>query len=137
MTPNRPYLAAAMASAVAVLFLAACASAPPGPGVAEMGGSYSGNISIQGQTLFGSMTVAQEGPALTLQFSFPDVALTASGEGTATETGFSAEVPYTITCPGVAVFEGSLEEDGRTVSGTLRATDCDGASNGTFRFSRR
>jgi hypothetical protein len=126
-----------LAWAPALLLLTACASAPSEPPIAQVAGNYSGSINIQGQTLFGNLNLTQEGAAVTAQFSLPDIALSARGEGTATESGVRLEVPYTLMCPGTAVFNGSLEEDGRTLSGNLTATDCDGSSNGTFRFIRR
>jgi hypothetical protein len=135
MNPTRPL--PSLAWAIALLLVAACASAPSEPPVAQVAGSYSGSINVQGQTLFGNMNLTQEGAAVTVQFSLPDIALSANGEGTATASGMRMEVPYTIMCPGTAVFNGSLEEDGRTLSGTVTATDCDGTTNGTFRFQRR
>jgi hypothetical protein len=137
MIPTRLRPAALPAFAAALALLAACASAPAEPPVTQVAGSYSGSINAQGQTLFGNMTLTQDGTALGVEFSLPDIALAATGEGTASATGVRLEVPYTIMCPGTAVFTGSLEEDGRTLSGTLVATDCDGTTNGTFRFQRR
>jgi len=127
-----------LAPAALVLFLiAGCATTPGAPPVAQLDGSYSGTINIMGETLFASMDVTQEGSALELRLSLPDIALASTGEGTATREGFRAEVPYTLTCPGTAVFDGTLQEDGRTVSGSVEATDCDGTMSGTFRFTRR
>lgn len=123
--------------AASFLLVAGCASAPAEPPLPDLAGTWSGSINIQGQTLFGNMTVVQEGPALELRFSLPDIALTASGEGSATETGFRGEVPYTLNCPGVAVFTGSLDDEQTVLTGRVEATDCDGTANGTFRFTRR
>jgi hypothetical protein len=125
------------APALALFLLAACATTPQAPPVAQLDGSYSGTISIMGETLFASMDVTQEGSALELRLSLPDIALASTGEGVAGQEGFRAEVPYTLTCPGTAVFDGTLQEDGRTVSGSVEATDCDGTMSGTFRFTRR
>lgn len=125
------------AAAVAVLLASACAtSGPPQPAVADLAGQYTGTVSVEGQTLYGSLEITQEGPALELRFSFPDVALTARGEGTAHATGFTGEVSYTLTCPGVATFEGTLDPEADRLAGTVRATDCDGTISGTFRFTR-
>jgi len=137
MNTNRFKSEATRLLALSMFLLAGCASTPDEPPIPQVGGTYSGSINIQGETLFGNLTISQDGPDLELRFSLPDIALRADGEGTATENGFRAEVPYTLNCPGVAVFTGALGEDGTTLSGRVEATDCDGTMNGTFRFNRR
>jgi hypothetical protein len=125
---------------VLVAGVAACgrtAPEPPAPAVIQLAGSYSGNITVDGNFLPARMTVGQDGAALTLEFQVAEVGISTRGEGVAHTDRFTGRVPYQILCPGEAEFEGRLEEDGRLLTGTLRATDCDGTTNGTFRFTRQ
>ncbi len=141
MTRSRPNpRPAALFGALVLLLLAACARAepePPAPAVIQLSGSYSGNITVDGNVLPARMTVAQDGANLLLEFQVAEIGVATRGEGVAHADRFTGRVPYEILCPGTAEFEGRLEEDGRVLAGTLRATDCDGTMNGTFRFTRQ
>lgn len=141
MTRSRPFSRPApLLGALTLLLLAACARAepePPAPAVIQVAGSYSGNISIDGNFLPARMTVGQDGSTLVLEFQVAEIGVATRGEGVAHADRFTGRVPYEILCPGVAEFEGRMEEDGRVLAGTLRATDCDGTTNGTFRFTRQ
>lgn len=126
--------------ALVLVVAASCGwSAPetPVPAAAQLAGQYTGSITVEGTLLPASLVITQEGADLTIQFSVPDLGAVAQGTGVAHAERFSASVPYEINCPGEASFEGRLEEDGRALTGSLTARDCDGTMNGTFRFSRQ
>ncbi|TVP47317.1 MAG: hypothetical protein EA350_05585 [Gemmatimonadales bacterium] len=110
---------------------------PPTPAAAPLAGEYTGSLSVEGNLLPASLTIAQDGVDLRLDLSIPTLGASAQGTGVAHADRFSASVPYEINCPGEASFEGRLEEDGRLLTGSLTARDCDGTMTGTFRFSRQ
>lgn len=136
-TLRRPVVRGGLAGLLA-LVVAACATTPAAPPPAQLAGTYSGTVSLGGQqTIFGSLQITQAGSDLGLRFSFAEIGVEAEGTGTATPDGFEGEVEYVLQCPGVAVFDGRLDEEGRVLAGSLTATDCDSAMQGTFRFTRR
>jgi hypothetical protein len=131
--------------AISLVVMSACARTgaeppspePPAPASIQLAGDYTGSLTVEGNLLRASLSVLQEGANLTLQLSVSDLGAVARGTGVAHDDRFSASVPYEINCPGEASFEGRVEEDGRVLSGSLTARDCDGTMNGTFRFSRQ
>ncbi|TVP53534.1 MAG: hypothetical protein EA351_15065 [Gemmatimonadales bacterium] len=143
--PVRPATLSGRGAPTAVILVLALISigcAPLGLGESEseilrIDGEYTGTLSIQGQQLFGSLTIDQEADHLELSFHFAEAGIQASGEGRVTPSGFSAEVPYAITCPGEATFEGVKDPRDRALSGNVSVSDCNGTSSGTFRFSPR
>jgi len=126
--------------AALVLVAAACARnapEPPAPAAVQFAGEYMGSLSVEGNLLPASLSITQEGANLRLRFSVSDLGVATEGTGVVHDDRFSASVPYEINCPGEASFEGRVEEDGRTLTGSLSARDCDGTMTGTFRFSRQ
>jgi hypothetical protein len=125
--------------AALVLVTAACARGvpgPPAPAATLLAGEYTGSISVESNLLPASLVITQDGANLRLQLSVSDLGIVTEGMGVVHDDRFSASVPYEINCPGEASFEGRLEEDGRALTGSLTARDCDGTTTGTFRFSR-
>lgn len=120
-------------------FVAGCSTLGFGesePETPDISGEYTGTISLQGQQFYGDLEVQQEEDgALELSFQFPELGLTATGTGQATPAGFTAEIPYTITCPGTANLEGVQSSMDRTLTGSLVAEDCESSLTGTFRFA--
>jgi hypothetical protein len=138
--PSPERFAMRLMVAALVLVTAACtrgAPEPPAPASVQLAGDYTGSLSVEGNLLPASLTIMQDGANLRLQLSVPDLGASAQGTGVAHADRFSASVPYELNCPGEASFEGRLEEDGRVLTGSLTARDCDGTMTGTFRFSRQ
>lgn len=127
--------------AVAAIFLlTACArvpAEPPAPPVVQMAGTFAGTLTVDGNVLPARMTVTQTGPTLGMRLNVAEVGIASEGEGVAHPDRFTGRIPFQLTCPGEAVFEGFLEEEGRVLRGTVRATDCNSTMNGTFRFTRQ
>ncbi len=127
--------------AAMLLFLASCASAPvalpPVPQVPTLAGTYSGTLTVDGQALAGTLVIEGQGANHTFTFTFPEVGLVANGTGGPTESGFRADVPYSMTCPGNAVFTGRIEDEGQRLVGTFEANDCTGTMRGNFNFTRQ
>jgi hypothetical protein len=107
------------------------------PELLQLDGNYNGSLTIMGQQLFGSLSIAQDGERLDLTFRFPEVGLQASGDGAVSDEGFTGKVSYAVTCPGEATFDAVKDREDGTLSGTVSTSDCEGTNSGTFRFSPR
>jgi len=133
-----------MVLALTALVAAGCASAgakpeatqPPG---LSLDGRYEGSLTVEGNLLPATLTVEHAGETLRLRLSVPQIGVMTEGEGVASAEGFSARLPYALTCPGEARLEGaaSPEEAGLVLAGRITATDCESTLGGTFRFTRR
>jgi hypothetical protein len=137
-TPERSTMR--LLAAALVVGAAACARGvpePPAPAAMQIAGEYTGSLSVEGNLLPASLVIMQDGTNLRLQLSVSDLGIATEGTGVVHDDRFSASVPYEINCPGEASFEGRMEEDGRALTGSLTARDCDGTMPGTFRFSRQ
>jgi len=134
--PHRRPRRALLSVALGALFLTAACTGLGGPGIPDLSGSYEGQVSVNGETLPGSLNIEQDGTALELRLDFPQMGLSASGQGTALETGFTGEVQYNLNCPGTAALEGVREEEGGLLTGTVEASDCQSSMSGSFRFAR-
>lgn len=127
-----------MAGALALaLVVGGCASLGGGPSFPDVGGTYTGGVSVEGQGIDGTLDISQEGPDLAVVFDAPSFGLTAEGQGTLGEDG-SARVflDYDLQCPGRAELVGRFSEDGTQFSGNITAGDCTGQMGGTFSFRR-
>lgn len=131
--------AAALLLPVLVVGCATAAPAdPPPPPTLELAGNYSGSMTVDANFLPATLTVTQEGETIQIRLSVPDLGAVTQGTGTAGTERFTFRVPYELNCPGEATFEGRVDEEGaQALVGTLRAVDCDGVLNGTFRFARQ
>ena len=112
----------------------AAARAPAPPSVA---GAWTGAWVVEGQRVEGTLTLRQEGRALTATFSSAALGKAALGPGTVEPDGrVRLELEYDLACPGKARLAGVLGGQGTELGGTLTATDCTGEAAGTFAFSR-
>ena len=112
---------------------------PPEPErpVPDVAGGWSGFLSVEGQTLDGTLEIDQTGPVLIIRFDAPGFGLTATGEGSMDADGaLSADLAYETQCPGVARLQGQRASDGLVLEGSLRAEDCTGQIVGSFAFKR-
>lgn len=132
---RRPKLTAPATAALALILLAGCAGMG-GPGIPDMAGTYQGTITVEGQAVPGTLVIEQEARALQLELRLPQLAVTARGEGQITDDGFTGEMAYNLNCPGTATMEGTRQDEGALLTGSLRAQDCMMNSAGSFRFSR-
>jgi hypothetical protein len=105
------------------------------PSAADLPGSYSGWMTVDGNDLQASVSVTVEGDSLTVRLSVPDLGSVTQGQGRIEAEGFSFQVPYDLGCPGQATFRGQQNAETRVLSGSLQAADCNGTMAGSFRFS--
>ena len=132
---RRPRFLASAAGALILILLAGCAGMG-GPGIPDMAGTYQGTITVEGQAVPGTLVIEQEARALQLELRLPQLGVTARGEGQITDDGFTGEMAYNLNCPGTATMEGTRQDEGALLTGSLRAQDCMMNSAGSFRFSR-
>jgi hypothetical protein len=130
--------------ALALVLAAGCASSgakqdPPLPPQLSLEGRYEGSLTVEGNFLPATLTVEHAGETIRLRLSVPQIGVMTEGEGVASAEGFSARLPYALSCPGEARLEGAAnsEEAGLVLAGRITATDCDSTLGGTFRFTRR
>jgi hypothetical protein len=103
----------------------------------DVSGEWSGFLSVEGQTLDGTLRIDQTGPALTIDLEAPGFDLTASGQGSVDPDGaVVADLAYETQCPGVALLRGQRASDGLVLEGSLSAEDCTGRIVGSFSFKR-
>jgi hypothetical protein len=124
---------------LAILALAGCGLAP-GPSSAPataMDGSYTGSLSSDEGTAFGTLTVTQAGNSIRLTLVMPDISLNATGTGTVSGTSFRGDLSYTLGCPGTIVLTGVQQVDGRELTGSFTSADCNVENTGSFRFILR
>lgn len=114
-----------------------------GPGVEpertvpNLGGAWTGFLSVEGENLDGTLRIEQTGSILSMVLEAPGFELRATGTGRVELDGaIRADLQYETTCPGVARLRGSLEGDGLALSGPLTVEDCTGSASGTFLFNR-
>lgn len=113
------------------------AQGPAAPAVAQVGGSWVGSVTVEGQAIDGTLELTQDGAALQAQFSAPAFGLSAAGAGRVLAEGkVEIRLDYNMQCPGAADMDGTLSSDGKLLSGVLRATDCTGQMVGAFDFRR-
>jgi hypothetical protein len=112
-------------------------TAPAATDLPDVGGSWRGYVSVEGQALDGVLQLTQTGDALEAVFQAPSFGLRANGTGSISADG-SVEVvlSYNLQCAGEAVMTGELSDDGLAMSGDLDAGDCTGSMVGSFRFTR-
>ncbi len=129
--------------ALASLAFLACAGGPSASGgptaaaVPQVAGAWAGGVTVEGQTIPGTLTLTQDGATLSASFNAPAFGLTAEGGGTVTsEGGVEVQLNYNMQCPGTATMRGTLNDAGDTISGTVQASDCTGQMLGAFEFSR-
>lgn len=129
--------------ALAPFVFFACAGGPSasnGPGAAtvpQVAGAWTGGVTVEGQTVPGTLTLTQDGATLSASFSAPAFGLTAEGGGTiASDGAVEIQLNYDMQCPGTATMRGTLNEAGNTISGTVQASDCTGQMLGAFDFTR-
>lgn len=105
--------------------------------VPDVSGEWRGFLSVEDQTLDGTLEIDQTGRVLIIRFDAPGFGLTASGEGSMDANGaLSATLAYETQCPGVARLEGQRASDGLVLEGSLSAEDCTGRITGSFAFKR-
>lgn len=122
--------------ALLVLFgIAGCART--GPALPDVEGDYRGAVSVQGESIPGTLDLRQDGATLRAVFRAPAFELVAEGEGVIRPDGTARLVlAYDLQCPGEAVMSGVFTGDGERFEGEIRARDCTGEIPGTFSFSR-
>jgi hypothetical protein len=133
--------ARARALVVVLAALTGCATAPPEaatvlPAEADLAGSYRGVLNLDATELDATLELTQVGDTLAVRIAVPQVGAMGRGRGRVEGDHVRFRVRYGMECPGEAHFMGGLEDDGRTLSGTVRAEDCDRVVSGTFRFVR-
>jgi hypothetical protein len=133
----------------AALAMSACASqgpsgnqgteapAPAAPELPDVQGLWQGSVTVEGQTIDGTLDLTQDGADLGAAFSAPAFGLEAEGGGTVDAEGnVQIILDYNLECPGSAHLNGVLRADGTILSGTVEATDCTGQMLGAFDFQR-
>lgn len=138
------FLALLLSAAVAGCASSGSGAATPGveaaPAAADMpdvGGSWRGYVSVEGQALDGVLQLTQTGEALEAVFQAPSFGLRANGTGSISADGaVEVVLSYNLQCAGEAVMTGRLSEDGAAMTGDLDAGDCTGSMVGSFRFTR-
>ena len=122
--------------AAATLFALSGCAGLGGPGIPDMAGTYQGTITVDGQTIPGTLVIEQDERALQLELRLAQLGVTARGEGQVTDEGFTGEMAYNLTCPGTATMDGTRQDEGALLTGALQARDCTMNAAGSFRFSR-
>ena len=114
-------------------------SACVGQGVSypDVEGRYEGTVVVEGQSIPGSLELAQDGGSLSAVFDSPSLGLQATGSGQVSPEGEARiQVDYNLQCPGVAQLAGDFGDGGATFRGNVTASDCTGDLAGVFDFSR-
>ncbi len=104
--------------------------APPGPE-----GTYGGHLNIDGGEVPASLTLIREGSGKLLGFLELPSELEAQGEGEVSGRSFRLELSYGGECPGRMVLVGRWEPGAEILTGVVRASDCTGKAEGSFRLS--
>jgi hypothetical protein len=107
------------------------------PAAAELPGTYSGWMTVEGSDLQATVSLTLEGDSILVRLSVPDLGSVTQGQGRVEAEGFSFQVPYDLGCPGQATFRGRQDGESRVLSGSIQASDCNGTMAGSFRFSPR
>lgn len=122
--------------------LLACAGGPSSsggaaPALPQVAGAWTGGVTVEGQTVPGTLTLAQDGAVLSASFVAPAFGLSAEGGGTiSSDGGIEVQLNYDMQCPGTATMRGTLNDAGNSISGTVQASDCTGQMVGAFDFTR-
>lgn len=120
-----------------VLSTGACSAIRFGGPDHDVGGTWEGSVTVQGERIPGSLAVEQDGFLLHAAFAAPSYGINATGDGEIDDDGVvRLELEYDLQCPGTAVLHGTLSGEDTVLSGNVEATDCTGTAQGTFRFVR-
>jgi len=127
----------------AAVLCAACAGTP-GPGDAgypyNTAGTYTGVFVVDGQPLDGTLQLETEsGGSVTGSVRVPMMGIRGDFEGTLVENQLTFEVTYhnpETGCEGVASGTATVGEDGATIEGPMRVSECGEVMSASLRFRR-
>jgi len=105
---------------------------PVGPGPS---GVFQGALIIGRSEMPAALELVRDGRRGLRGFLQAVSGLEAEGEGRLDGTKFQLELVYGGECPGKMALTGDWDPETDSLSGVVRATDCTGAGEGTFRFS--
>ena len=130
-----------IAAALFALALAGCGairfgSETPVTPPPALAGGWIGSWTVEGQRIDGTLSLRQNGAALSATFSSKGLGGDAVGTGKVDAQGrVSLELKYRTSCQGTAKLSGALDSGGQ-LGGAIAATDCTGKASGTFSFRR-
>ena len=101
-----------------------------------MHGTWTGSVSSEDGTGFGSLQIVQTEMGLQITMTIPDLPLTATGTGSLVDRTFRADLTFTRECPGTITLTGNLRSD-TELQGTARMVDCNAEVTGSFNFILR
>ena len=105
-----------------------------GPGSTD-GVLYQGAIMMDGGDIPAALEIVREGRRGLWGAMQTTSGIEAEGGGSLRGRSFHLELSYGGECPGRMVLDGEWDPDTSSIAGTIEASDCTGAANGTFRFS--
>ena len=121
----------------ATVLLAACSlvsrSEPP---VADLTGTYSGILRLEGEEIPATLRVTQDAGRVEVALSAA-VGLDAKGQGRLEGTVFRVELGYGEDCRGTLKLAGQALDQGQRLVGIVEVEDCTGPAEGSFSLSRR
>jgi hypothetical protein len=106
------------------------------PPAADLSGSYSGVLRLEGDDIESDFTIEQEDGRIHASLS-TDVGLTAEGSGRLEGTVLRVRLGYDSSCAGTLELAGQAIDGGARLAGTVEAEDCTGAVTGSFSLARR
>ena len=144
----RAKLGSLAAAAILLLVVAGCqavgrtpapSESTPGTSAraAESGpsGVFHGALNMDGGEISAALQLIREGRRGLRGLLQAVSGLEAEGEGRLDGREFQMELVYGGECPGKMALTGEWDPETDSISGVVRATDCTGAGEGTFRFS--
>ena len=99
-------------------------------------GDFRGVLLVEGESMQAHLLLLQEAGGGFSGILEGPVDFRAEGRGTVSGREVRLELSYGGECPGTMVLIGDWVPDSDTFSGIVRANDCTGPGQGTFRFSR-
>lgn len=101
----------------------------------SLGKVYQGFLMIDGGEVPAALQLVRDGRRGLLGALQATSGIEAEGTGRLRGEAMELELSYGGACPGRLVLEGRWDRETENLSGTVRATDCTGSAEGTFRFS--
>ncbi len=113
--------------------------APPPPETEEATvplpqGEFRGEILVEGEALQAHLILQPEGDDELQAILEGPVDFRARGQGEVHGNKVHLRLSYGGDCPGTMILEGSWDPEARSYTGIIRASDCTGEGQGTFRF---
>ena len=99
-------------------------------------GEFRGELLVEGDRMPAHLALRRQTGSTFHGILEGPVEFRAEGPGTATGPELRLELSYGGDCPGTMTLEGSWDPDAGVLSGIVRASDCTGRGQGTFRFQR-